>query len=73
MIEFLDLLKSKCEHDGKVVIEVDRFFTSSKTYYSCLDHASFYHHVSSWSFPGRVIDHEQDTDIANNILGSYYS
>jgi putative transposase len=35
--QFCTMLKYKAEFEGKVYVEVDRFFPSSKTYHVCLN------------------------------------
>lgn len=66
---FVGMLRYKCEREGKVLIEIDRFFPSSKTCNYC------YHQVGeipldvrSWVCPNCYTRHDRDVNAAKNIL-----
>jgi len=66
--QFCTMLKYKCEWEGKIYIEVDRFFPSSKTCHHCL------HQVDSppldirnWECPSCGTEHDRDVNAAKNI------
>ncbi|NEQ83579.1 MAG: IS200/IS605 family element transposase accessory protein TnpB [Moorea sp. SIO2I5] len=65
---FVNFLSYKCEKEGKVLIEINRWFPSSKTCYNChyrikelpLD-------VRFWTCPSCGIQHDRDGNAAKNI------
>ncbi|NEO37800.1 MAG: IS200/IS605 family element transposase accessory protein TnpB [Moorea sp. SIOASIH] len=65
---FVNFLSYKCEKEGKVLVEIDRWFPSSKTCFNChyqikelpLD-------VRSWTCPSCGIHHDRDGNAAKNI------
>lgn len=66
--QFCTMLKYKSEWFGKIYIEVDRFFPSSKTCSSCLDirdHLSL--DIRSWQCPKCQTIHDRDINAAMNI------
>ena len=65
---FCTMLKYKAEWDGKIYLEIDRFFPSSKTCSHC------YHkikelplNIRSWSCPSCNTRHDRDINAAINI------
>jgi putative transposase len=65
---FVGMLNYKCEHSGKILVKVDRFFPSSKTCSNC------YHRVSSlpldvrhWTCSNCGTNHDRDVNAAVNI------
>ncbi len=52
---------------NKLLMEVDRFFTSSKTDYSCLNHSSLCCYIPSFNCTSHVVKHDQVINIAMNI------
>ncbi len=66
--QFCTMLKYKSEWEGKVYIEVDRFFPSSKTCSNCLnrvDNLSL--DIRSWQCPKCGESHDRDINAAKNI------
>jgi putative transposase len=67
--KFCTMLKYKSEWEGKIYIEVDRFFPSSKTCNNCLhqvDNLSL--DIRSWQCPKCQTIHDRDINAAINIL-----
>jgi len=65
---FCNFLKYKCNWAGKVYLEVDRFFPSSKTCYVCLNVVdSLPLDVRSWQCNRCLAQHDRDTTAAINI------
>jgi putative transposase len=67
--KFCTMLKYKSEWEGKIYIEVDRFFPSSKTCNNCLqqvDNLSL--DIRSWQCPKCQTIHDRDINAAMNIL-----
>jgi putative transposase len=65
---FCNFLKYKCAWAGKVYLEVDRFFPSSKTCYVCLNVVdSLPLDVRSWQCNRCTTRHDRDTTAAINI------
>jgi len=66
--QFCTMLKYKAEWEGKVYIEVDRFFPSSKTCNHCLHRTSEMPlDISSWQCPKCGTLHDRDINAAKNI------
>ncbi len=66
--QFCTMLKYKSEWDGKIYIEVDRFFPSSKTCSNCLHRVdSLNLDVRSWQCPKCGEIHDRDINAAKNI------
>lgn len=66
--QFCTMLKYKAEWEGKIYIEVDRFFPSSKTCSNCLhksDNLSL--DIRSWKCPKCQTIHDRDINAAINI------
>jgi len=62
---FLKMLKYKAEQDGKIYIEVDRFFPSSKTCNVCLNQiGSLPLEVRHWTCPHCGTVHDRDVNAA---------
>ncbi|NEO63582.1 MAG: IS200/IS605 family element transposase accessory protein TnpB, partial [Moorea sp. SIO4G2] len=65
---FVNFLSYKCEREGKVLVEIDRWFPSSKTCSNChyrikelpLD-------IRTWTCPSCGIHHDRDGNAAKNI------
>jgi putative transposase len=65
---FCTMLKYKTEWDGKVYLEVDRFFPSSKTCCMCLNQVgNLPLDIRSWQCPKCGILHDRDINAAINI------
>jgi putative transposase len=65
---FCTLLKYKAERDGKIYLEVDRFFPSSKTCNHCLNQVdSLPLDVRHWTCQGCGTNHDRDVNAAKNI------
>jgi putative transposase len=59
--QFMTMLKYKCEQEGKVDLEIDRFFPSSKTCNHCLNVVdSLPLDLRQWQCPGCGTKHDQD-------------
>ncbi|MGI0480506.1 RNA-guided endonuclease InsQ/TnpB family protein [Geminocystis sp. CENA526] len=66
--QFCTMLKYKAEQEGKVYIEVDRFFPSSKTCHVCLNKIdSLPLNVRYWSCVKCGTKHDRDINAAINI------
>lgn len=66
--QFCTMLKYKAEWDGKIYLEVDRFFPSSKTCNNCLhqvDKLSL--NIRKWECPKCAANHDRDINAAKNI------
>jgi len=62
------MLKYKAEHEGKVYVEIDRFFPSSKTCNVCLNQVdSLPLDIRSWTCSGCETKHDRDINAAINI------
>ena len=62
------MLKYKAEWEGKIYIEVDRFFPSSKTCSNCLNRVdSLSLDIRSWQCPKCGETHDRDINAAKNI------
>ncbi len=65
---FMTMLKYKAEWDGKLYLEVDRFFPSSKICSVCLNQiGSLPLDVRSWTCSSCFTHHDRDTNAAINI------
>jgi len=66
--QFCTMLKYKAEWEGKIYIEVDRFFPSSKTCSNCLNRVdSLSLDIRSWQCPKCGETHDRDINAAINI------
>jgi len=66
--QFLTMLKYKAEQQGKVYVEVDRFFPSSKTCNVCLNQVdSLPLDVQSWTCSSCGTEHDRDINAAINL------
>lgn len=66
--QFCTMLKYKAEQEGKVYVEVDRFFPSSKTCNVCLNQVdSLPLDVRSWTCSSCRTGHDRDINAAINI------
>lgn len=66
--QFCTMLKYKAEWSGKIYIEVDRFFPSSKTCSNCLHQVdSLSLDIRSWQCPKCQTIHDRDINAAVNI------
>ncbi|MEB3282706.1 RNA-guided endonuclease InsQ/TnpB family protein [Capilliphycus salinus ALCB114379] len=66
--QFCTLLKYKAEWEGKVYIEVDRFFPSSKTCHVCLNQVgSLPLEIREWTCLNCQTEHDRDINAAINI------
>ena len=66
--KFYTMLKDKAEQEGKVYVEVDRFFPSSKTCNVCLNQVdSLTLDVRSWTCSKCATKHDRDINAAINI------
>ncbi|QIZ70569.1 zinc ribbon domain-containing protein [Oxynema aestuarii] len=66
--QFCTLLKYKCEWEGKVYYEVDRFFPSSKTCNVCLNQVrSLTLDLRSWQCEKCGTQHDRDINAAKKI------
>ncbi|OYD97417.1 transposase [Nostoc sp. 'Peltigera membranacea cyanobiont' 210A] len=66
--QFCTMLKYKSEWEGKIYIEVDRFFPSSKTCNHCLhqiDNLSL--DIRTWQCPDCKMTHDRDINASKNI------
>jgi putative transposase len=62
------MLKYKGEQEGKVYLEVDRFFPSSKTCHVCLNRVdSLVLEIRNWQCPKCKSKHDRDINAAINI------
>lgn len=65
---FTNMLKYKAEKEGKIYLEVGRFFPSSKTCHVCLNQVgSLSLDVRSWDCPNCKTKHDRDVNAAINI------
>jgi putative transposase len=65
---FCTMLKYKAENEGKVYLEVDRFFASSKTCNNCLYQVSNLPlDIRHWECPNCGTLHNRDINAARNI------
>ena len=66
--QFCTMLKYKAEQEGKVYVEVDRFFPSSKTCNVCLNQVdSLPLDVRSWTCSSCGTEHDRDINAAINL------
>lgn len=66
--QFCTMLKYKAEWEGKIYIEVDRYFPSSKTCNHCLHQVdSLTLDIRSWQCPNCNTIHDRDINAAKNI------
>jgi putative transposase len=66
--QFCTMLKYKAENEGKVYLEVNRFFASSKTCNNCLYQVSdFPLDIRHWECPSCGTHHDRDINAARNI------
>lgn len=66
--QFCTMLKYKAEGEGKVYVEVDRFFPSSKTCNNCLFQVrNLPLEVREWKCPSCNTIHDRDVNAARNI------
>ncbi|MBE9167509.1 transposase, partial [Pleurocapsales cyanobacterium LEGE 06147] len=66
--QFCTMLKYKAENEGKVYLEVDRFFASSKTCNNCLYQVSDLPlELRFWECPSCGTKHDRDINAAKNI------
>ncbi|MDC0835970.1 RNA-guided endonuclease TnpB family protein [Geitlerinema sp. CS-897] len=65
---FQTLLKYKAEWEGKMYVEIDRFFPSSKTCHVCLNQVgSLPLDIREWTCQGCQTKHDRDINAAINI------
>ena len=65
---FVNFLSYKLEKEGKVLIEIDRCFPSSKTCSSCLDQVSEMPlDIRMWECPNCGAKYDRDENAAKNI------
>jgi len=66
---FVGMLKYKCEREGKVLMQVDRFFPSSKTCSECLYQVGEMPlDIRTWTCPSCSTHHDRDINAAKNIV-----
>lgn len=66
---FVGMLKYKCEREGKVLMQVDRFFPSSKTCSECLYQiGEMPLDIRAWTCPSCGTHHDRDINAAKNIV-----
>ena len=66
--QFCTMLKYKTEHEGKIYLEVDRFFPSSKTCHVCLNQVgSLPLDVRRWTCSGCNTTHDRDINAAISL------
>jgi putative transposase len=66
---FVGMLKYKCEREGKVLMQVDRFFPSSKTCSECLYQVGEMPlDKRAWTCPSCGTHHDRDINAAQNIV-----
>ena len=66
--QFLTMLKYKAEREGKIYLEIDRFFPSSKTCNNCLNVVgSLPLDIRRWSCEHCGQEHDRDINAAMNI------
>ncbi len=65
---FVNFLSYKLEWEGKVLVEIDRFFPSSKTCSSCFYQVSDMPlDLRNWQCPNCGVHHDRDENAAKNI------
>ena len=65
---FVNFLSYKLEKEGKVLVEIDKWFPSSKTCYSCLYQVSEMPlDIRAWKCPNCGAHHDRDENAAKNI------
>ncbi|MEW6082216.1 MAG: transposase, partial [Bacillota bacterium] len=67
--QFVNILKHQCAKTGAGVVEIPRFYPSSKTYFDCghvLDDLSS--NMREWTCPVCGAKHDRDLNAARNIL-----
>jgi putative transposase len=63
------MLKYKAEQEGKVYLEVDRFFPSSKTCHVCLNQVdSLPLDIRAWTCENCQTIHDRDINAAKSLL-----
>lgn len=63
------MVKYKCKWEGKVLMQVDRFFPSSNTCYECLYQiGGMPLDVRAWTCPNYKTHYDKDIKAAKNIL-----
>jgi putative transposase len=66
--QFQTMLKYKCEQDGKIYLEIDRFFPSSKTCNNCLNVVdSLPLDLRQWKCSRCKTKHDRDINASKNI------
>ncbi|WP_051055504.1 RNA-guided endonuclease InsQ/TnpB family protein [Allocoleopsis franciscana] len=66
---FVGMLKYKCEWEGKVLMQVDRFFPSSNICHECLHQiGEMLLDVRAWTSPSCKTHYDRDINEAKNIL-----
>ncbi|AFZ46034.1 transposase, IS605 OrfB family [Cyanobacterium stanieri PCC 7202] len=66
--QFQTMLKYKCEQEGKIYLEIDRFFPSSKTCNHCLNVVdSLLLDIRQWECPRCKTKHDRDINASCNI------
>jgi putative transposase len=66
--QFQTMLKYKCEQEGKIYLEIDRFFPSSKTCNHCLNVVdSLPLDIRQWECPICKTKHDRDINASKNI------
>ncbi len=66
--QFCTMLKYKAEQEGKIYLEVDRFFPSSKTCHVCLNQVgSLPLDVRQWTCSGCMTTHDRDINAAISL------
>ena len=65
---FMTMLKYKAENKGKIYLEVDRFFPSSKTCHVCLNQVSSLPlDIRRWTCDNCQTNHDRDVNAAINL------
>ena len=64
---FLTLLKWKCQREGSRLVEVDRFYPSSKTCSACGEVNAELQMEERWCCPGCGASHHRDDNAALNL------
>jgi putative transposase len=66
--QFCTMLKYKAEQEGKIYLEVDRFFPSSKTCHVCLNQInSLTLDIRTWTCPNCTTVHDRDINAAISL------
>jgi putative transposase len=66
--QFCTMLKYKAEQEGKIYLEVDRFFPSSKTCHVCLNQiGSLPLNIRQWTCSGCNTTHDRDINAAISL------